>query len=125
APAGIRFGDLTVSLDAITDAVPTDPRLAPPAELAGSVPAFLPFSDRCSVLLRCRDEGRAAGVSALQAMMLRFLTGLPPGKVRFTIVDPVSLGDNFAAFMHLAAHDEKLVASKFWTMPRKFDTTLT
>ncbi|MBM3979735.1 MAG: cell division protein FtsK [Planctomycetes bacterium] len=123
-PAGIRFGDLTAELRAITDAVPTDPRLAPPPELAGPVPAFLPFSERCSVLLRCRDDGRAAGVGALQAMMLRFLTGLPPGKVRFTIVDPVGLGDNFAAFMHLADFDEKLVTAKIWTEPRDIEARL-
>ena len=124
-PQGVRFGDLSVDLGAITDAVPGDQRLAPPPELAGTVPAFLPFPDNCSVLLRCRDEGRTAGVSALQAMMLRFLTGLPPGKVRFTIVDPVSLGDNFAAFMHLADFDEKLVTSQIWTEPRDIEQRLT
>ena len=123
-PAGVRFGDLSVDLSAITDAVPTDPRLAPPPELAGAVPAFLPFSEHCSVLLRCRDDGRAAGVTALQAIMLRFLTGLPPGKVRFTIVDPVGLGDNFAAFMHLADFDEKLVTAKIWTEPRDIESRL-
>ncbi|HEY1186461.1 MAG TPA: FtsK/SpoIIIE domain-containing protein, partial [Gemmata sp.] len=123
-PQGIRFGDLSVDLSAITDAVPTDPRLAPPAALCGDVPAYLPFPDRCSVLMRCRDEGRAAGISALQAMMLRFLTGLPPGKVRFTIIDPVSLGDSFAAFMHLADFDEKLITSKIWTDPRDIEQRL-
>ena len=124
-PAGVRFGELNVDLNAITDAVPTDERLAAPAALYGAIPAYLPFPDKCSVLLRCRDEGRTAGVSALQSMMLRFLTGLPPGKVRFTIVDPVSLGDNFAAFMHLADHDEKLVTSQIWTEPRDIEQRLT
>ncbi|QJW99029.1 FtsK/SpoIIIE domain-containing protein [Frigoriglobus tundricola] len=124
-PEGIRLGALSVDLAAITDAVPTDERLAPPAALGGEVPAFLPFPDKCSVLMRCRDEGRAAGVSALQALMLRFLTGLPPGKVRFTIVDPVGLGDNFAAFMHLADFDEKLVTAQIWTEPRDIEQRLT
>ena len=123
-PDGIRFGTLGVDLSAVTDAVPTDERLVPPPALSGEVPAFLPFPDRCSVLLRCRDEGRAAGVSALQAMMLRFLTGLPPGKVRFTIVDPVSLGDNFGAFMHLADYDEKLITSQIWTEARDIEQRL-
>jgi len=69
-------------------------------------------------VIKARDEGRPAAVHALQAMMLRFLTGLPPGKVRFTIIDPVGLGDNFAAFMHLADFDEKLVTSQIWTEAR-------
>jgi hypothetical protein len=123
-PAGIRFGSLNVDLSAIDGAVSTDTQLAPPRALIGEQPAFLPFPDRCSVLMRCREEGRAAGVSALQAMMLRFLTGLPPGKVRFTIVDPVSLGDNFAAFMHLTDFDEKLVTSQIWTEPRDIEQRL-
>src|SRR5207302_6945667 len=96
-----------------------------PAELSGPVPAFLPFPDRASVVLKARDDGRAAAVIALQAMMLRFLTGLPPGKVRFTIVDPVGLGENFAAFMHLADFDEKLVTSQIWTEPRQIEARLT
>ena len=38
-------------------------------------------------------------------LMLRLLTSLPPAKVRFTIIDPVGLGQNFSAFMHLADFD--------------------
>ena len=51
----------------------------------------------------------------MQSAMLRLLTAMPPGKVRFTIIDPVGLGDNFSAFMHLADFDEQLVASRIWT----------
>ena len=114
-PMGVRCGDWLVDMRTVADGIHADARLALPPELSGAVPAFLPFPDRCAVLLRTRDEGRPAAVNALQAMMLRFLTGLPPGKVRFTIIDPVGLGDNFAAFMHLADHDEKLVNSQIWT----------
>jgi DNA segregation ATPase FtsK/SpoIIIE-like protein len=35
--------------------------------------------------------------------------------VRFTIIDPVGLGQNFAGFMHLADHDEALVGTRIWT----------
>ena len=56
--------------------------------------------------------------------MLRFLTGLPPGKVRFTIIDPVGLGENFAAFMHLADYDEALVTSRIWTEPQHIEQRL-
>ena len=47
-----------------------------------------------------------------------------PGKVRFTIIDPVGLGENFAAFMHLADHDEKLVTSQIWTEPPQIEQRL-
>ena len=59
--------------------------------------------------------GRARAVDLMQSAMLRLLTAMPPGKVRFTIIDPVGLGDNFSAFMHLADFDEQLVASRIWT----------
>ena len=56
--------------------------------------------------------------------MLRFLTGLPPGKVRFTIIDPVGLGENFAAFMHLADYDEQLVGARIWTETAQIEKRL-
>ncbi|MGH7179045.1 MAG: FtsK/SpoIIIE domain-containing protein, partial [Tepidisphaeraceae bacterium] len=36
-------------------------------------------------------------------------------RVRFTIIDPVGLGQNFAGFMHLADYDESLVGGRIWT----------
>ena len=67
------------------------------------------------MLLKAAGEGRPKAVQAIQAIMLRMLTAMPPGKVRFTILDPVGLGENFSAFMHLADYDEQLVASRIWT----------
>ena len=81
------------------------------------MPAFLPFPRLGGLLLQAFGPGRTVAVQTLQALMLRFLTSLPPGKVRFTIIDPVGLGDNFAAFMHLADYDEALVTSRIWTEP--------
>ena len=48
-------------------------------------------------------------------VMTRLLTSLPPGRVRFTLIDPVGLGQNFAGFMHLADFDEALVGGRIWT----------
>jgi len=123
-PMGVRCGDWIVDMSTLADGISSDPRLAPPPELSAPIPAFLPFPDRSAVLLRARDDGRAVAVANLQSMMLRYLTGLPPGKVRFTIIDPVGLGDNFAAFMHLADHDEKLVTSQIWTEPSQIEQRL-
>ncbi len=114
-PDGIRFGALKVDMYSLPEGEPLDERLAPDTPIRLFVPAYLPFPDKCSVLLKTADQGRAAAITAIQAMMLRFLTGLPPGKVRFTIIDPVGLGENFAAFMHLADHDEQLVGARIWT----------
>src|SRR5262249_24333939 len=106
-PPAIRFGQLHV-------------RLAETPDLeAGSLPEFtlpalLPFPGG-AMLFEASDDGRIRAVEALQTVMFRLLTCLPPGKVRFTIVDPVGRGQNFAAFMHLADYDEALVGGRIWT----------
>src|SRR5206468_12629885 len=77
--------------------------------------AFLQFPDKISLLIKANDDGRAPAVRAIQAAMLRFLTAVPPGKVRFTIADPVGLGQNFSTFMNLKEFDELMVTSRIWT----------
>ena len=113
-PPGIRLGQFSVALADVTDGVPKETQLIP-ARSSFGLPACLPFPERPSLLLKARDDGREVAVGVLQNAMLRFLTTLPGGKVRFTILDPVGLGDNFAAFMHLADYDELLITSRIWT----------
>ena len=124
-PAGVRYGTLSIDQAALPGGLTHDPRLADVAPVRTDIPAFLPFPERCAVLLRAKDEARPLAVGALQTMMLRFLTAVPPGKVRFTVIDPVGLGENFAAFMHLADADEKLVTSRIWTEPQHIEKRLT
>jgi S-DNA-T family DNA segregation ATPase FtsK/SpoIIIE len=112
-PQGIRFGEIQVGLDRIPHGVPRDPRLRKFKELPLS--ALLGFPERGALLLKASGEGRTAAVQTLQAVMLRCLTAMPPGQVRFTIFDPVGLGENFAAFGHLADYVESLVTSRIWT----------
>lgn len=123
-PLGIRFGELGVSLDLIANGVPADAHLPRPSLEGCSFPALLPFPQRASLVYRARDEGRAQAVAALQALVFRFVTALPPGKVRFTIIDPVGRGENFAALMHLADFDELLVTSRIWTESAHIDQRL-
>ncbi len=79
------------------------------------LPAVLSYPDSPSLLLEAEAEGRDNATQVLQNAMLRLLTTFPPGKVRFTILDPVGLGQNFSAFMHLADFDDRLVANRIWT----------
>ncbi len=113
-PPVVRIGRSTVRLADMEGGLPTDERLrVRRAEFA--FPTLLPFP-RQSLLVLDTAEGRcAAQFEMMQSILLRMLTALPPGKLRMTIIDPVGLGENFAAFMHLADFDEKLVASRIWT----------
>lgn len=114
-PAGIRVGSLAVDVTRFPGGPPADERLKAFEPARFSLPAMLPFPQRCATVLRAADAGRATAVQTLQALMARFLTSIPPGKVRFTVIDPVSLGENFAAFMHLGDYDEQLIGSRIWT----------
>jgi hypothetical protein len=114
-PPGVRFGAYRVNLVQIANAIPADPRLKPVLSDVFTMPALLTFPERCSLLFKANEDGRGQAVQALQAIMLRQLTSIPAGKVRFTIVDPIGLGENFAAYMHLADYDEQLVTSRIWT----------
>jgi hypothetical protein len=95
--------------------VAADERLKDAALDDFSLPALCPFPERPALLLQAREEGRARAVEVLQAVVFRLLTAVPPGKVRFTILDPVGLGQNFAGLMHLADFDETLVSGRIWT----------
>jgi len=110
----LRFGSLGFSLDMIDNGVSQHDALKVP-QTEFSLPAALSYPECPSMLYVTDGEGRDQAIRSLQNVMLRLLTSLPPGKVRFTIIDPTGLGQNFSAFMHLADYDEKLVASRIWT----------
>ena len=123
-PPVIPFGRFEADLGKIEGGLPVDQRLLPP--MTGfSVPAFMSLGDGSLVLLKTSGEGRVTAVETIQAMMLRLLTSTRPGKVRFTIIDPVGLGENFSAFMHLADYDEQIVSSRIWTESGHIDQRLT
>ncbi len=113
-PAGLHFGHYELRLAEIAGAVPEDARMIAEDETY-LLPAVLPFPNAPSLILKVCGEGRENAVEILQVAMLRLLTQLPPGDVRFTIIDPVGLGENFAAFMHLADYDELLISHRIWT----------
>ena len=123
APA-IQFGNVTLDLAQIKNGLSSDERLRP-AKTALHLPAMMTLEEHPVLLITAEEEGRREAIDVLQLMMLRILTAMPPGKVRFTILDPVGLGENFASFMHLADFDEHLIASRIWTESRQIDEQLT
>jgi hypothetical protein len=123
-PPGMRFGAFDVDLGQFPDGVPRDPRLKT-VSTHYQLPALLPFPVQGSMLIKAADAGKDEAITLLQALMLRYLTSVPPGKVRFTIVDPVGLGENFAAFMHLGDYHELLVTNRIWTEAQHIEQRLT
>jgi len=124
-PTALAFGRFRVALDMFPHGKPRDPSLMDGLPESFDLPALLESPDGCSLVLKSDAEGRAAALRTLQAVMLRILTGFPPSKARFTMIDPVGLGENFSAFMHLADFDERLVTSRIWTETAHIEQRLT
>jgi S-DNA-T family DNA segregation ATPase FtsK/SpoIIIE len=114
-PSTIRFGKLDVDLKLFADAVPRATPLQLKLPPTFSVPANLEFPRNASLLIQTDREGRNDAIRVVQMVMARLLTALPAGRVRFNLIDPVGLGQNFAGFMHLADHDEALVGGRILT----------
>jgi len=120
----LRFGHLQFRLDSLPEGVSRHAHLQVP-QTEFQLPAALAYPECPSLLYFAEGEGRDAAIRSLQDVMLRLLASLPAGKVRFTIVDPTGLGQNFSAFMHLADFDERLVSSRIWTESLHINKRLT
>ena len=118
----IRIGDFTV------DTTDIEPKAIAAAQLELAdrfdIPAVLSFPDKCSMLLQTKRDGREKAINILKAAVLRLFTSLPAGRVHFTIIDPVGLGENFAGFMHAADYEEALIGGRIWTSPSHIKSQL-
>ena len=123
-PTAVPIGHFNVDLANFDHGVPSDPELM---NITGSlpVPAMLPFPIDSPLLMKSQGRGRQQAVHLLKSLMLRLLTSLPAGTARFTIIDPVGLGEEFSAFMHLADYDELLVTNRIWTESSHIEKRLT
>ena len=119
-----RFGALVLEPTRQPGGLSTDPSFAVEMPERFTVPATLGFPHRGNLLLESPPEGRAEALRAAQSLITRLLVSIPPSKVRFTFVDPVGLGESFAAFMHLGDEFEQLVGERIWTEPRAIEQKL-
>jgi DNA segregation ATPase FtsK/SpoIIIE, S-DNA-T family len=123
-PPVLRFGAVSLELAALPRGISPDARLMEGIPTKFEFPALRRFPAGANLLIETPAEGRTAALEVLQASMFRLLTSLPPGQVKFTIVDPIGIGRNFGAFMHLADYDPALVTDQVWTDPRQIEERL-
>jgi len=121
----VPLGEMRVDLKKIAQGVQQDQPLRLQLPEPFSVPVTLAFPRQASLLIQTDRSGREQGLRTMQMVMARLLTSLPAGRVRFTILDPVGLGQSFAGFMHLADHDDALVGGRIWTEAEHIEQRLT
>ena len=119
-----KFAKLEVDVAALAETMPKNKRLELPGPADFSVPLSLAYPLEGSILFETNKGGEAGAVTAINNIIFRLLSATPPGKVSFTIFDPVGLGQNFAALMHLADYEEGYINSRIWTQTTQFEEKL-
>jgi S-DNA-T family DNA segregation ATPase FtsK/SpoIIIE len=123
-PPVLRFGSVPLELAKLPGGEPREEQLMDGLPRQFDLALLRPFPSAANLLIETPAEGRGEALKVLRASMFRLLTSLPPGQVRFTIVDPIGIGRNFGAFMHLADFDGALVTTQVWTDPRQIEERL-
>jgi DNA segregation ATPase FtsK/SpoIIIE, S-DNA-T family len=106
----IRLGEFRPSLPSVAGEI--------------TIPALIDFPFQHGIALQAGVQGRDSAIALARAIMLRLLAAVPPGRVNFVVVDPLSLGRTVADFRHLAEFDERLVDAKTWTSERDIERRL-
>jgi hypothetical protein len=120
-----KLGKLEIDLPALCDIPPGfDPRLTLPAGEQFVAPLCLGFPEDGSLLIETDGTNQAGAIQTLNDVILRLLSNAPPGRLVFTIFDPVGLGQNFAGVMHLADYEEQLINSRIWTQAGQIEQKL-
>jgi S-DNA-T family DNA segregation ATPase FtsK/SpoIIIE len=117
-----RFGRLNVDIPKLAELTPKALALPGPGQL--SVPLVLTYPEQGSVLFETNGSGREEALGALNNLMLRLLSVSPPGRLAFTVVDPVGLGQSFSGVMHLADYAEHVINGRIWTQAAQIEQRL-
>jgi DNA segregation ATPase FtsK/SpoIIIE, S-DNA-T family len=120
----VQFARLEVDVHTLCAAVPKDPGLALPGPGQFTLPLCLTYPDQGSVLFETADWGHDQAIGALNNLILRLLSTAPPGRLNFTVIDAVGLGQNFAGVMHLADYEEQIINSRIWTQSTQIEEKL-
>ncbi len=122
-PVG-EFADLEIDLKRFVGASPIDTRMAWNVNDSLRLPLSFKMPIGESLLFESDGAGGKEVVDAMNGIVLRLLMRSPVGRLRFTLIDPVGLGQNFAGLMHLADHDDQLINRRIWTQASQIDQCL-
>lgn len=91
------------------------------------IPYCASFGPEFNYLFRFNGEGRQKVVKDACDLGMRLFMMLPPGKLNFTFIDPVTLGESFAMFTRLVDVDDRtseVINGKIWSAPADIEDKL-
>lgn len=92
-----------------------------------SIPYCASFGHEFNYLFRFNGDGRQKVVKDACNLGMRLFMMLPPGKLNFTFIDPVTLGESFAMFTRLVDVDDRtseVINGKIWSAPADIEEKL-
>ena len=92
-----------------------------------SIPHCAQFNSEFNYIFKFNDDIRSNAVKDACDMGMRLFMMLPPGKVNFTFIDPVRLGESFAMFRRLVDADDRtseIINGKIWSDPNDIEDKL-
>ena len=89
-----------------------------------SIPALFSFPTGRSLVFEGFGNGDGYAIAGIQSLLLRLLASVPPGKLRFTFIDPVGMGNHVTPFLHLKDYDEQLITGRAWSEPSHIEQRL-
>ena len=119
AAPGRAAGAVDVRLGQFTVAGPDDGVRA-----ALRTQATLRFPFETGIFVDGQGSARNAAISLARSVCARLLAAAPAGKLRFTFIDPVALGQSVADFQHLADYDKQLVGNRPVTSAAEIEARL-
>lgn len=91
------------------------------------IPYCASFGPEFNYLFKFDGEGRKNVVQDACDLGMRLFMMLPPGKLNFTFIDPVTLGESFAMFTRLVDVDDRtseVINGKIWSSPADIEQKL-
>lgn len=89
-----------------------------------TLPALVPFPHEKGLIIKADAQSRDRAISAIQSIMLRLVATIPPGDLRFILIDPVGQGRNVAPFTPFADPGIGLGEGRAWTEPHQIEQRL-
>lgn len=93
-------------------------------ELIADIPIQLNFPQKASLFIEADPKNHQTAQQVIQNLCMRLLSDFPAAKVCFDLVDPVGLGQNFAAFTHLSDFDSSLIGERILSNKRDIEQRL-
>ena len=89
-----------------------------------SVPLLLTYPCQGSILFETTETVNDEVVESVNNIIYRLLSTTPPGKLTFTIIDPIGLGQSFAGLMHLSDFSQSCINGRIWTQTQQIEEKL-